>query len=424
MTLSKGQIASYLIFGLSTLVFCNLNGLSGVYLGINAPFSPLILLLCIAIIGILGFRLSDYNKSFIFFVTGHILFWVVGFLASLYYLKMGKSLLLSTAREVFTTLVIYWTYYLYVARLPSEQHKDTFIQQLLYLSVFTCLVGVLESVLGYTSAFSDMDRQRSLGFFGNPNETGLQCNLTLMLACYLFIKDRLSLVLFAVIAALSLYGAVLSFSKSAIILGVLILIFFALYNFVLFYKLNKKRKIAFSVLSGAVFALLVTVVVPAFFNFYVNASFAQKRRINAIYELVIEGKINKKTTSERSEVIPDALRLIGERPLFGYGLKSFSKSGLFKTDIGIHNTYLKLWGEGGILSILMWFVFIFHLGFSALFFSRYPDSFFILCLLMIISFYFMVSHTVLSRKFVIPLIAVASALYFSSKNKEWSLLGK
>lgn len=417
MTLSKGQIAGYLMFTLSALILCNLNGLSGVYLGINAPFSPLILLLCVTIIGILGFRLSDYNKSFIFFVVGQLIFWSVGFLASLYYFKMSKGLVLKTGRETFTTLVIFWTYYLYFKRLPDEQKRVLFFRQVLFLSVFTCSVGVLESQLGYTSAFVESDQQRSLGFFGNPNETGLQCNLTLLLACYLFIKDKLSLVLFAGIATLSLLGAILTFSKSAAILSVLILIFFTLYNLFLFRRLNKKRKIAFSSTVATVILLLTTVFLPAFFEFYVNASYAQRRRIDAVYELVVEGKLNRKTTSERSEVIPGAIKLISERPLFGYGLQSFSKSGLFVKEIGIHNTYLKLWGEGGVLSILMWFVFIFHLGFSALYFSRHPNSFYILCMLMILSFYFMVSHTVLTRKFVIPLLAIASAMYENRRVK-------
>lgn len=424
MSFKRSTVLDTLMILLSIILFCNANGLIGYYLNVNAPLAPVILILCMCILAFSDIKKSDFNHGFLFFFGCQTVLFITGFFVSLYSLETSFEEYEQATRDTFTSLTIFSTYYIYALKKVREEKILNFCKVILLLSVITCLGGIIEGYFGLTNPLQIVEKGRTLGFFGNPNETGLQTNLTLFIACFLFLANRLRLPLFIFVIGISAYGAILTFSKSAIILTGGLLIFFILFNLFYVRRVQKSVRWSFTIFLSGLVVFCATVVIPAFTSFYAEASHSQRRRINSIYELVIEGKINEKTTSERSLVAPDAIRLIGERPVFGYGLRSFSKGGLFSVDIGVHNSFLKIWGEGGILSILLWIAFMLYLVKKGLLSKDKAVAFFTLGILMILTFYFMVSHTVLSRKFVVPLIAIAVAMHGSHLGTKRKLQGK
>lgn len=412
MRVSRTVIAKWLMVLLSAIIMANLNGVFGVYLKIAEPFSPMILACCVAIIPLVSPRLRFYHFGFYLFWLFFVSYWVIGLLASLYYDFDGGDVWDET-RDIITTLIIFTTYYTYVRSLANKQALTAFMHMLLVVFVATALGGVMERQLGLSSVYFGEQTLRTLGFFGNPNETGLQCNLLLLIASYLFVDNRLKLWLFAPIVAVALLGSLYSFSKSAMILSGFLLLYCLVYLFLYFGRINRIMRLRYIAFFGIVLITAIGFVLPAFTEFYAEAKSYERRRIDAIYELVVEGEINEKTTSERSRLIPQALSLIAQRPFSGYGLHAFSKTGLVDENIGVHNTYLKILGEGGVIAFLFWATFILFLLVNAVQIKGGKEAYFIIGIVLVISAYFMISHTILSRKFAIPLLAIAAAMIHS-----------
>ena len=397
MQISKTVLAKWLMLALSVIIMANLNGVFGVYLKIAEPFSPIILLCCVLIVPLVSPKQSYYHLGFYLFWLFFASYWITGFLASLYYDFNGDNVWDET-RDIITTLIIFTTYYTYVKSLPGEAAVQRYMQMILVVFVATALGGVLERQLGLTSFYFEEETLRTLGFFGNPNETGLQCNLLILLATYLFVDNRLRLVWVIPIIAIAVLGALFSFSKSAMILTVVLVLYFLLYMLMHFGYLSGKLRRQYLGFLSVLIIVILGVVIPSFTQFYTDAKSYERRRIDAIYELVVEGEINDKTTSKRSRVVPRALDLVSKRPFSGYGLHAFSKTGLVDENIGVHNTYLKILGEGGVLTFILWGAFVTFLGIQALRSGSRAETYFVVGVLMIFLAYFMVSHTILSRK--------------------------
>lgn len=423
MKLSYSKARTFLILAISVIIFANINGVFTQFLGISAPFSPLLLFLSILLLFISKVKKNDFNRAIRMLTIFMLSFLILGLISSMVnYPTYGLvfSDITYEYRKMLTSLLLVFVFYIYCIQLRNRSEFDDFIFYLGILFFIVQLGSIAESFLGLKNNFylsaTDLAGDRALGFFGNPNETGFQANLSLIFAYYLFLKKRINLFVLLFLVVCSFTAAIYSFSKLAILQSFIISLFFILYIVYRFLKLN--RKVRLRALGLFIFGTLVTIfiVIPRLNNFYLGLEPAQRKRINDLATLVIEREVNEETTSSRTAVASEALALIAQKPLLGYGLKSFSVEKLTSHSYGVHNNYLKLMGEAGMIPFFLFFVFIFYMIYVAYFKAQIPDDFFIVAFIAAILILSMASHTLLSRKFITPLFGIIFAFtYFDSK---------
>jgi hypothetical protein len=150
------------------------------------------------------------------------------------------------------------------------------------------------------------------------------------------------------------YAAFLSLSKAAMLMAILNLIFYILFNFFNFHSLKLSSK----------FISIISITLIGFSSFYIYNNFEKLvggltyeqagRIIDAVQ--IGQGKINDKTTSERSGIAELVFPMIEAHPLEGNGFGSFHR--IVSHGLGVHNTALLIIGESGIIPLILYLVFI------------------------------------------------------------------
>ena len=413
----KEELAIFPLILLCTLVFCNLNGILSSITGISALGSPLILLCCILIFALIPTFKTTFKVPLLLVVLSLITFCGVAIISSFtnfYEISFELNSILRGVREILTAIILLFTFYAY-ARFHNTKYPDKdFLSFVFIFFLITLIAGVFESQLGLRNTlYLSTDPNRSLGFFGNPNETGLQANLTAVIAYYLYYIRKIPVWIFLPTIFLSILGSIMSFSKTAIITSVLLLI---LYLFILIVtslslksgKRNFLTFLVFILIGSGVFNLFL---IPK----YETLDYSQKRRIEDVIRLAVYGKFDNRTTSSRAGVFTDAINRIKQKPVLGFGLGAFTRGGLFQSSPthGVHNLYLRIMGDSGIIPfIFMAIVFIYLLVIGALFSS---NNSFVLILLFSISLglYCIASHNVFGKKFLISLWGIV--LFYNYK---------
>jgi O-antigen ligase len=152
-------------------------------------------------------------------------------------------------------------------------------------------------------------------------------------------------------------AAILTFSKMAMSLAILILAW---------QLVRWLRRISLVIIPIVAFAsILIVQDVSSVFNTIAEQPIlelgkSQKARVMAIGS-ILSAKIDRDTSTGRTELWAIGIKKAWERFPLGWGLGSFHhligghyERGLW---LGVHNTYLMLWGEGGALVgilVLLW----------------------------------------------------------------------
>lgn len=319
--------------------------------------------------------------------------------------------IITEGRDIFTSILIFAAYYTYVKNYIYKNQNLNFLSGLALIFIITSLIGILESSIGLKYAYSKIqDSERVLGFFGNPNETGLQACYTLILILTLYSIKKINLIITLLTIPVISYSIFLTFSKTSMITLLLIIICLFILSIISIFTRNTNSRLVS--LSLFIAAFLFFVVLPISYNYYQKMETSQQKRITAIYKLIAKGEINNKTTSNRSGIFNDGFSLIKKKPFIGYGIRTFTEGGMFDSSPthGVHNTYLKLIGESGIITITLFIVFLLYLFGSALFQENNYVSHLILLSLLAFSIYLFTSHDSVSQKFNIAYIAIVSAI--------------
>jgi O-antigen ligase len=416
----KFNIVNIIFWSLAAIIFCNLNGLFSLIGAPAAIMSPLILLFSLSLF-LMGIIKKSYLKvDYYLFVSTLIVFFILASISGLFYYgdtTFKFSFIWIEFRNVITTIIIFSIFYCFAKRKIKSGTLRPFLKGIMLLFLFTLCFGVFESVIGLRSAHNVIrDPNRSLGFFGNPNETGFQANLALViiLAYYLLNKARNSII-YLPLTGLCIYGAFSSFSKSAIVSCAIILILILFFSIKQIFQLNFKSRFLYVV--GIFIGITSFVIIPRVEGYYEELSLSQQKRISGTIDLAIKGEFNSRTTSSRSKVFADAFEIIKRKPIFGNGLYTFSIGGSFASSPthGVHNVYLKILGEGGIFALLMFLVFIFYFLLNGITLKSLELQF--LCVGTIAAFclYAFGTHGALYNKFSIAFLGIISAI--SSSNE-------
>jgi hypothetical protein len=334
--------SSIAFFVMAFIIIFNLNGMLYMLLGVLQLMTP-ILILCIAVLSLNLYPkffkgMGIVGQIYLCVIVGYVILGFVALINNGAEFKM--TYIITNVISVITVMCIAAFTYSYL-----EVRKNSFVKPLFYMVLLSTCSIPFSPLLLKIYKIPPAEIARGFGFFANPNEGGILSVIGLGLLLATKLPGYLKIVFYCILLA----NAVLTFSKSAMLL-------FAMVSFVTFLTSSSKVKFRYSfVILGAFIIAAYTAPI-----FYENLDRVQKRRIDQVMAIAIQGEINADTTSSRSELWEIGLDKINDNVLFGNGLGELHhmKGGISSlgVDQGVHNVFLMLWGEAGLF-VLMGFIF-------------------------------------------------------------------
>ena len=271
-----------------------------------------------------------------------------------------KTSIYQLLRGYISSIVIYWALYQYIANEYFERGQKRIIELLhksSYLLLLPLFFTVFGGQLGLTDSMSFVENygDRQIGIFTNPNTTGLHANYVLCFSFFSIISNRKGKLFWLILVAASCYAAFLSLSKAAILMTLLNIAFFTIFNLVYFHKLKFSGKFI-SIFNIALITYSSFFIYTNFEKLTKGLSYASMKRIEDTISLS-KGELNDRTTSDRSGIAKLVFPKILAHPLIGNGFGSFHR--IREHGLGVHNTALLIIGESGILPLLIFIVFLF-----------------------------------------------------------------
>ena len=148
-------------------------------------------------------------------------------------------------------------------------------------------------------------------------------------------------------------------------------------------KYSSKNQKSF-LLIGLLISILIFIGIQNFNNYFDSLDTSQQKRITNTLAIA-SGTIDNNTTSKRSELFKHGIKKISARPLFGYGTGAFHQFKDGPYELGIHNTFLVIFGESGIIPFALFLTVLFSLLIKGYFHKDYKIAFFITAIVLIFS---------------------------------------
>jgi len=248
-------------------------------------------------------------------------------------------------------ILILWAMTGYVASLkpgPRLANFLYFVRNMFLLSAFSVWVSPILYEYYVNLPFSA--QQRMGGFFGNPNEAAMVSLLAVALTLALPFRSRIVQLAAVAMASIAVF---MTFSKTGMSCLVIVLAW---------HMLRRTRGFGLVLLLMAATIVLIAIQDPNVIltsiaeNPMLDLDNSQKARILAIGQ-ILGGQIDQQTTTGRTYLWQLAIeRAVGIFPLgLGLGSGHHLIDGLLELDVwqGVHNTFLMMWVEGGVLSLLL-----------------------------------------------------------------------
>jgi len=379
-------------FLLVLIIFGNLNGVVNFYFGIVAPLSPIILLLCIFITAVLFNRQYEKESIILWLMT---LFYILYlYISSISYLINSENIYygnnyLLTVRGYLSSIIIILTFYKLTTWAIINEEYESFIKRIFF---FICMgVGlILISSLG-TFQFA-IDEDRASGLFANPNMASslVLYALAFVLAFIVQVK-RYSQIIYFLLIPILFYAVFLTFSKAGLITFPLVLLLFFGLLLIRFNYLSKGQRRLFT--GFLVISMIATgFIIFRFSSILEQLNWGQVLRLQRTLAF-LSGEFNEATTSERSTLFSIGFQLIRDNPLLGNGLTSFHHYDIPVNGkhIGVHNTFLLILGESGILPFLLYIGLMIVLIYKSL--KIKDTSMYILCICILFIYIIRVAGT-------------------------------
>ena len=239
-------------------------------------------------------------------------------------------------------------------------------------------------------------KERLSGLYINPNNAGFFCSICMVLTLSFAVTLRkwYLQILFILLSIFTLGVCFITFSKT----GILINIILCVLAFILILNRTLKGKQSRFLLFYIV--ILVGGFASAFSGRITEDLLTddQFNRIEQLKSVLFEWRLDEETTTNRTAATKVALDLISERPILGHGYKSFrlfsQQEERINENIGVHNTYLLLWGESGILPFLLFLLFLISCYYFALVNTSGQDKYFCIGILIVITLYAFTTHNI------------------------------
>lgn len=228
------------------------------------------------------------------------------------------------------------------------------------LTIFAIPIGFLS--IRFTNQPDIVPFDRMAGVYLNPNLAGFAGNITMSLGLGVLFRNEGSIgraILGFLGISIGIIAIAASVSKTAIIIAIFVLLLSIFIYFSSYQRMSGPTRrlgnVFFGLLTYGVIQMGILLSV-----FFSDLLPSQQRRIEQI-GLILTGKADKSDTSNRADLASLGFEKIGDRPLLGTGLGSFmhlldagNKTG---DDVGIHNIYIRVWGESGVLPFVLFMLF-------------------------------------------------------------------
>ncbi len=338
------------------LVLCNIPGFLLVYT--NPSLSSAVSILTSLLLLLFFFLSKSWQKPIIPFILFTILYFTIG---SLNFYGVDSELIKEFIR--FLIIVVCLTEVMF-----RTSYKEIFY--VLLFGAFSVILNAL--VFPYTNAIYGLVTGRFSGFFLNPNTAGIVCLLGMAISYS--VKNRTLRILGQ---AAFTFAGFLTLSRTFIVIWLFI-------NILAVYK---DRKNLFVPLVGVITLILMIT--------FTDSKIFASDRFDALTAFFGEGQIRNNTVGDDSRDQTWALYydLIYEKPFLGHGYKTFQEA--TNQVPGVHNSYLMIIGESGIIPFLLFVgTYLYMLRYSLTYFKREP---FLLYVVLVVLLNLMVSHTFFSN---------------------------
>ena len=338
--------------GLLLIAYASLNisGMIEMATGVEGAISSVVLLCsALVIVGCVNRHLaSPVYIWFVIFLVAY-LFGGIGVLA------FGGTVAAGHIVGYFGTLIFSTALYLYFTQ-RGENGISTMLRFIQIAFVIDCIAALNTAFLSEYFLYVG-SLERATGVFNNPNETAIMALYLIVLAITGQARSHLWTAFQIVLAVTVLLS---TFSKTGMLalplLGAAYLI---------------KRRAFFALL---VLTALAALALPVAFSFVQNNPFGllpeQLLRVEQVLS-IFSGDVDDKATTGRLGLWELGLRRIDATFPFGSGIGSMHRmeGGYIGTDgdwLGVHNTYLMVLGEAGLVPFVLLLVFLAVLGIGCL----------------------------------------------------------
>ena len=367
MTLRVAHII-HLIFGIFiTIIAFNL--IDFLFFWLDAPFAFPVKIVYV-IIAVCVFFAFDKTPNILFQIwTLFVLFFVIiAYPTTLFYQEVHASIDFSgILKDYIYNYIVTFLCYKYAIFSIQRGEIQKLISGVLILFILSSLLTIFSIPIGifslnYAHALGINSYERMSGVFLNPNMAGVAASLTMSLGLGVLFQNEGSIgraLLGFLGIAVGLGAIAASLSKTSILAVILILLASIFVYFSTYSRLSRPTRRLANVFFGFLFYAIIQVgiLLSVFFDDLLPS---QKVRILQM-GLLLTGRGDKSDTSNRADLAILGFEKISERPIFGTGWGSFvhlldsgSKTG---DDVGIHNIYIRIWGEGGLLPFSLFILF-------------------------------------------------------------------
>jgi O-antigen ligase len=246
--------------------------------------------------------------------------------------------------------------------------------------VIFMLLGAL-SILANIFVFENPrgDNGRYSGFYLDPNNAGLICLIGFAITYSIDKKFRLILRLIFTILGL------FTFSRTFIITWIII----NLLSIRLDFKNAKMLLIGFGILS----TLLI-------YNEFLPSKNVRLEQLGAMIG-GNEKKASKLESDSRWDTWSRYFDALQDKPIFGNGYQAFGGNGV-APPVGVHNTYLLIWGESGIIPLMLFIGYLTFLFKKS--FNQFKKSPHILMMLIALSLFLLTNHNFFTTDYSILIL--------------------
>lgn len=252
----------------------------------------------------------------------------------------------------------------------ERMEVEAFLKSMLRILTVSCILILLSPILHSHNvlalnerALDYSDKFRLVGTFLNPNEAGLVGCLTAVLALAFLHNARRPHVLGYLSLTVGSLATLGSLSRTAIISWVVILIFFLLLNG----RGNRRRLLLSLLLLLSALTVVGAIIVQNTNPGKILQSGEELRRITETVEFVSGKRFDDTVLAGRKTLWKLGWRQVLESPIVGHGLGRLRvmDDAPFQwwtgRRLGVHNMYLMLVGEAGIVPLSLYLLYLFSL---------------------------------------------------------------
>ena len=262
------------------------------------------------------------------------------------------------------------------------------------------LVNTFTVVVSYLFGFDFLVPigERASGINLNANSAGYIGALALTLELFRLSIKRSLWQYFVILVVL--FGIFITFSKSAFIMALGIQLLYM-------YRLLKSSGRFANLHQLLGLFVLVAIAVFQVQNSMSSLSIDQRNRILQV-GMLLKGDLNTQSTTNRSDLAILGWEKITEGPFIGHGFQTMTRLG--DKVAGVHNQYMLLWGEGGIVAFLAYVYLLFQYLKKA---RSLPGAyrFLVSGILFCIAFYSVSNHNMYSSKSLMIVLAFLAVLF-------------